>query len=221
MSDSDSFINEVSEEVRRDRLYTYLRRYGWIAILLVVVLVGGAAFNEFRKAQASAQAQALGDAMLDALELEDGAARAAGLAAIEAPAASAAVVSLMTAAEQHEVGESAAAIATLDTLAVNTTVPPIYRDLAALKSLMLQSATGDPAAQRGAFEALAAPGAPFRLLALEQIAHADVAAGDTAAALTTLREIVDDAQVTRGLRERAEGLIVALGESPDAAVVAQ
>ena len=30
MHDSDSFISEVSEEVRRDRLYAALRRYGWL-----------------------------------------------------------------------------------------------------------------------------------------------------------------------------------------------
>ena len=36
MSETDSFIDEVNEEVRRDRLYGALRRYGWIAILAVL-----------------------------------------------------------------------------------------------------------------------------------------------------------------------------------------
>ena len=42
MSDSDSFIDEVTEEVRRDRLFGYFRRYGWIAAVVIVVVVGGA-----------------------------------------------------------------------------------------------------------------------------------------------------------------------------------
>ena len=41
MSDTDSFIEEVTEEVRRDQLYKYVRKYGWIAIALVVGVVGG------------------------------------------------------------------------------------------------------------------------------------------------------------------------------------
>jgi len=32
MSDTDSFINEVTEEVRRDRLYGMFRRWGWFAL---------------------------------------------------------------------------------------------------------------------------------------------------------------------------------------------
>ena len=40
MSDTDSFIDEVNEEVRRDRFYGLLRRYGWIAVVAVVGVVG-------------------------------------------------------------------------------------------------------------------------------------------------------------------------------------
>ena len=42
MSNPDSFINEISEEVRRDRLYALLRRWGWVAALIVIGIVGGA-----------------------------------------------------------------------------------------------------------------------------------------------------------------------------------
>ena len=49
MSDTDSFIEEVSEEVRRDRLFRLFRKYAWLAILLVVLIVAGAALNEYRK----------------------------------------------------------------------------------------------------------------------------------------------------------------------------
>ena len=82
MSNTDSFIEEVNEEVRRDRLYGYLRRYGWIAILAVILIVGGAAWSEYRKAQTRAQAEALGDAMLSALAENDSTNRVTALAAI-------------------------------------------------------------------------------------------------------------------------------------------
>ena len=37
VSNPESFIQEVTEEVRRDRLYSYFRKYGWIPALIVVV----------------------------------------------------------------------------------------------------------------------------------------------------------------------------------------
>ena len=103
MSDTDSFIDEVNEEVRRDRFYFMLKRYGWIAVLAVILLVGGAAWNEYQKAQARAEAETLGDAMFAALSAEDTAARAAAFEKIEAtnPRAGA-MLGLLTAAEQAE-----------------------------------------------------------------------------------------------------------------------
>ena len=105
MSDTDSFIDEVNEEVRRDRFYFMLKRYGWIAVLAVILLVGGAAWNEYQKAQARAEAETLGDAMFAALSAEDTAARASAFEKIEAtnPRAGA-MLGLLTAAEQAEAG---------------------------------------------------------------------------------------------------------------------
>ena len=36
VSNPESFIDEVNEEVRRDRLYQNIRRYGWIAVVVVL-----------------------------------------------------------------------------------------------------------------------------------------------------------------------------------------
>ena len=81
MSNQDSFINEVTEEVRKERLYKLFKRYGWIPAVLIIAIVGGASWNEFRKAQNEAAAQAAGDAILDAFE-GDADTRAAALAEI-------------------------------------------------------------------------------------------------------------------------------------------
>jgi hypothetical protein len=70
MSNTDSFIDEVTEEVRRDRLFGYFRRYGWIPAVVIVALVGGTAYNEWSKAQVAQVAQARGDALLDAWSLK-------------------------------------------------------------------------------------------------------------------------------------------------------
>ena len=84
VSNNDSFIDEVTEEVRRDRLFAAFRKYGWIGLVLVLGVVGGAAWTEWQKAQSASRAQAFGDAMLDAMDLGAPEDRAAAMAAIPA-----------------------------------------------------------------------------------------------------------------------------------------
>ncbi len=210
MSESDSFINEVSEELRRDRLYALLKKYGWIAILAVVLLVGGAAWTEYSRVRDRAAAEATGDALLAALATNDPAARATALDDLTQTGEAAAVGLLITAAAQQEAGDLDAAGATLDALFERSDVPAIYRDLAGFKAAMLGAGT-DVDARRARLETLASPGQPFALLAQEQLALVDLEAGDQDAAVTRLTAIVQDAGVTQGLRDRAQTLMVALG----------
>lgn len=211
MSDTDSFITEVSEEVRKDQLFGYVKKYGWIAITLIFVLVGGAAYSEWTKAQDRAASQAAGDALLDALEQDDIAARAVALAEVTSDGPAAAVSGLLTAAAQQNAGDLAGAKATLDGLATNDVIPLAYRDVAVFKSAMIGVEGIDSAERRELLQSLATPGLPYRLLAMEQIAIMDVASDDTDAAIAGLRAILEDAAVSRGLRDRAQTLMVALG----------
>ncbi len=217
MSDTDSFISEVSEEVRKDALYGYVKRYGWIAVLLIVGLVGGAGYVEWTKAQDRAAAEATGDALLAALNETDMEMQAQLLTEVPADGADAAVVALLTAAAQQEAGDGDAALATLTALSNNLEVPQIYRDVAVFKSTLIDVEGSDPAERRQTLQSLASPGLPFRLLAQEQLALLDIADGNTDAAIETLRGIIEDAEVTRGLRDRSQTLIVALGEEPEPA----
>ncbi len=215
LSNSDSFIDEVNDEVRRDKLYGLLRRYGWIAVIAVVALVGGAAYIEYSKSQERARAQALGDGMLAAMGNPDRAARAGDLQAITlSTPASAAVVGLLTAAEQVSADADAAAIETLETLAMDGDVPELYRQIAQFKALTLEGADADPAARRQALEAMAQPGNPLRLLAAEQLALINIQDGDPAAAIAAYQAILSDAEVTADLQQRALQVIVALGGEP-------
>ena len=216
MSDTDSFIDEVTEELRRDQLYKNLRKYGWIAVLLVLLVVGGAAFSEYRKAQARSQAQAMGDALFAALDADTSEGRAAALSGIDptSPEA-AAVLGLLEAAEQADAGNVDAAVASLDAVAVVAEAPEMYRRIAQFKSLTLQAETLPAADRRIGFEALAQPGSPLRMLAEEQLALISLAEGDTDAAIAAFQSILTDAEVTADLQQRALQVMVALGGEPD------
>lgn len=215
MSDTDSFIEEVTEEVRRDRLFALMRRWGWIPVLLVIAIVGGTAWREYSKATATAEAQAFGDAILSALEADTPEARIAGLDGIEAPVpGGAAVLRLLTAAEAGSSGDDAASVAALQAVADDAEVPQIYRQIASYKALTRGAAALSAEDRRAGLEALAIPGQPLRLLAEEQLALLEVDAGETEAALARLARIAEDAEATAGLRRRASQLIVALGGTP-------
>lgn len=216
MSDTDSFIDEVTEEVRRDRLFALFRRYGWIAGLVVVLIVGGAAWNEYRKAQAARAAQSLGDALIAALEQDAPESRVSALARIDAGTPlGTAVVEFTLANAQVAAGEVDAAIGVLERIAVNGDLPEIYRQIAAFKALGLQSGESTAQTRREGYEALARPGAPLRLLAEEQLAMIEVETGATEAAIARLQGIIDDAETTRSLTERAVQAITALGGTPE------
>ena len=216
MSDVDSFIDEVTEEVRRDRLYLLLRRWGWVGVLAVIVIVGGAAFNEYRKARDASQAQALGDAILAAMEKNDPSERATGLGGIAAQSVGEqAIVSFLLSGSLAEAGSEPQAVEQLNAIAVQGELPELYRAIAGFKALLLQTDSMPAAERRQQFEALAAPGAPLRLLAEEQLALIDLSEGDTQAALDRLQSIRQDAEVSVDLQQRAAQLIVALGGTPE------
>ena len=216
MSDTDSFIDEVTEEVRRDRLFATFRRYGWIAVLLIVVIVGGASYNEYRKATERAAAQSLGDDIIAALARNEPSGRAAALDQIKATTpGGTAVLQFMISAAQSNSDQVEAAVAGLNEVARNGELPEIYRQIAGFKALTLQAETLSAAERRLQFEALARPGAPLRLLAEEQLALIDISEGQGDAAISRLQAILSDAEASTDLQQRAAQVIVALGGVPE------
>ncbi|MGB8812148.1 MAG: hypothetical protein WCC57_03090 [Paracoccaceae bacterium] len=209
MSNPESFIDEVTEEVRRDRLFATFRKYGWIGILIVVLTVGGAAYSEWQKARKSAEAQAFGDALLTALEAETPEARKAALATVPASGDRDAILQLILASDPAE--DHVGALAALDKVAGDAALPNSYRDLAVLRRVILAGAEMPIADRRAALDPIAAPGRPFRPLALEQMAYLLVEAGDKPAAIAALQALSQDQEAPAGLRQRATQMIVALG----------
>ncbi len=216
MSDSDGFIEEVTEELRRDQMLAKLKRYGWIAVLAVLLIVGGAAFSEYRKAQTRAQSEALGDAVLAALENEDAAVRVNALAEITAsdPQA-AAVLAMLTASEQLAADDLDGAIGNLNAVATDGDIAQVYRQIAQFKALTLQADTLDASDRKQGFEALGAAGGSLRLMAQEQLALIAIQEDDITTAIATYQSILSDAQVTPDLQQRALQVIVALGGEPE------
>ncbi len=216
MSDTDSFIDEVSEEIRREKLFKTFRKYGWIGIALVVIVVGGTGYREYSRAAEKSASEAFGSDVLAALQQNDPSARVAQLDTITAPnAAAGAMIAMLQAAELSSDREGAAAAAKLEAAALNSDLDNMYRDILNFKRLTTPESGLENNERRMGFEQLATPGNPLRLLAEEQLALLDLASGDTEAAVNRLFMILEDSELTQGLRQRAGQLMIALGQDPN------
>lgn len=209
MSNPDSFIEEVTEEVRRDRLFALFRKYGWIGAVVVLGIVGGAAYTEWQKVQAENRAQAFGDAVLDALDLGAPEDRSEALAAVATDGDQTGILQLLLASDPD--ADRAGTLAALDALAADASQPQSYRDLATLRRVIVAGAEMPVADRRAALDPIAAPGRPFRTLALEQLAYLLVEEGNTDAAIAALTALTVDQEAPAGLRARAGQVVVALG----------
>ncbi len=216
MSDTDSFIDEVSEEIRREKLFKTFRKYGWIGVALVVLVVGGTGYREYSRAAEKTASETFGSSVLEALQENDPSARVAQLDTITAPNASGgAMIAMLQAAELASDKDGAGAAAKLEAAAVSGDLDQMYRDILNFKRLTVDESGIDAGERRMGFEQLATPGNPLRLLAEEQLALLDLTAGDSAAAVNRLSMILEDAELTQGLRQRAGQLMIALGQDPN------
>lgn len=215
MSDTDSFIEEVSEEVRRDRLYNFLRKYAWVGVLTVLTIVGGTAFLEFKKATAKSKAEEVGSAVMKALEGSDEKERAKLLANIEVTNPEVkSIVAMLKAAEETTLQNYAAASKSLKAISEDLSTAQIYRDIAEFKFLLLSHDRIEDSLLLTGFEELASAGNPFRLLAEEQIAIIKLKNRENDAAVAKLRSILEDAELTDTIRQRVTQLLISLGIDP-------
>lgn len=209
MSNSDNFIDEVADELRRERLFRALKRYGWIGVLVAVAVVAGAAWTEWQRSGDRTSSRQFGDALVAALAAPTPDARRAALAEAPVGGTREAVVELLLASDPAQ--DKPATIAALDGVIADDALPPLYRDLAVLRKVVVSGADMPLADRRAALDPIAAPGRPYRPLALEQIAYLQIEAGETEAAIAALKSLTTDQQATPALRQRASQMVVALG----------
>ena len=216
MSDTDSFLQEVSEELRRDKLYRNMRKYGWIGLLLVVIIVGGAAYREYQKSQAAEKAQLFGTNIIKALNEKKSVDRISKLLEIKAPSENAkAVLAMLVSAEANNEEASIQELSKLADVVDDLDVEAHYRDLLNFKILLGSAEKMGLEERKSAFLKLSEPGNPFRLLAEEQIVLIELEQGNIDGAVEKISKILLDAELTVVLRNRATQMMIALGKYPE------
>ena len=214
MSNNESFIQEVSEEVRRDRLYRILKKWGWIGIAVIVALVGGASFNEWNKDSKMNSARNLGDRVLsavankDPIELKD--------IEISNISQDMFIKNLLSAILLSDNKLDASKMA-LEEIRDIPGITKTYRELNAFKLGLLVLKEGNLTSDErfSVFEGLVEPGSPFRLLAKEQQALILIEQGKLELAIKALTEISVDSETTASLKRRVTQLRISLGGDPN------
>lgn len=214
---NDSFIDEVTDELRRDKLFGFFRRYGWIAILIILGIVGGAIWREWSLSHERQEAQAWGDAILAAQASGDPAA----LTKVDPDGSSGrrALATLLAAGQWAESGGTDAAVEALRTLAGDNESDGVLKELAQLKLVMLTGSSMDAAEKDEILTRLSRAGAPFELLGLEQKAVALLEAGREEDAVTLIRQIQKKEGQSAALRQRLSDMMIVLTGEPESAAV--
>jgi len=209
MSETDSFIAEVTEDVRRDRLFGLFRRFGWIPAALIVIIVSGTAYNEWSKSKADKLAQVRGDALLAAMDTVDEVARASALNEIASQGSENIVAQMLAAGAKDE-----NSINFLNAVIENTDQPEYIRDLAKLKLTMIPGAQTKEQKLK-TLDILSQPGGIYRNAAVEILVAFELELGNLNKAIEFLKSHIQDAEASRAQVQRMAELLVALGSEPD------
>lgn len=201
-------FREIDEEVRRDKAAAFWNKYGnWLIALAVIAVAGMGAWQYWlhRENQAS---QAMGARLEAALKSSrDGNASEAETIlkdlAATAPAGYRQIARFRLAAETAK-GDATAGAAAFDGLANDTTLAPLYRDLARLRAGMLRVDLVPYAELRTTLEPLATAQGAWRHSAREMLGIAAMKADLYEDAGRWFDAIVTDPQVPQVLRQRTE-----------------
>jgi len=208
VSETDSFIQEVTDEVRQDRMFRLWKKYSPYGIGAVIAIVAVTAGMNWMKHREIEQARQTGGAFLasDIASVED---QEVLLVSVEGSAE--ALARLRLAAATADSGDTEGAAALYREVADDARLGPLYTDLARLQAVRVSAATIGRDEAEAELAPLTAEDAPYRMLALELRAAIRLNAGDTEAAHADLNEIIGNPAATRESTERALALLLSSG----------
>jgi hypothetical protein len=218
----DSFIREVNEELRSDRLRFVWRRFSRVIIAVAVLIVlGTAAYSAYRY-WASNQASDTGDKFIAALALADQNKPDEALAALTAIEKNGhgdypLLAQMRAATLLAQKGDKAGAIAAFSAIGKDSSAPAVIQDAARIRAGFLLVETGTYEQVSAEVEEMAVPSNSFRGSAREVLGLAAYKAGNFAKAREWFQAIADDAQSPRNIANRAQmmlDIITASGKAP-------
>jgi hypothetical protein len=214
--DNETFYREVDEELRRDQLVDYWKRYGKLVIAGVVLLIAALGGIIWWMNQREIKAGERGETLITAFEDVSSGNRSAAQAKLDTLANSGVVgyraASLLTQADMaSDANQTAKAIALFKQVADDGSLAQPYRDVATVRMTALQFDTLPPQQVIARLKPLAVPGAPWFGSAGEMVASAYLKLNQPAQAGKLFAAIARDKKVPDSLRSRAQQMAGSLG----------
>ena len=216
-------FDEVSEDLRAERVRRLLGRYGFPLIVAAVLIVAGAAGWQAWQYRQRDSRETVGAQFLTAMQQASAPAGSPDRAqaertfseiAVNGPSGYRTLARLREAAAKATGGDLPGALALWDQVSADEGADRDLRRLADLLWVQHQVDAGEPALVEGRIVPLIAPNEPWRPLALECQAWLKLRTGDKAGAAASLREIVAMPAAPNGVKARAAGLLSRLGDAP-------
>lgn len=211
----DEFIREVDEELQREKLTELGKRYGWIALAAAVGVVlataGWVGWQRWQEHRRLAEAERFA---LAETQAGSGGPEAVGALLDFARGASPGFAALARLQAAARAEDDKVALEALEAVAADPGSDPLLRDAALLMAASRRLGGGDPLALARSLEPLAVDGGPWRHVARQLLAAAQLEAGAREQAIASLRRIVEDGEAPFALRSRAVELLDALGAPP-------
>lgn len=220
--ENDSFIREVNEQLRSEKMHKFWQRYGAGIIGAAVLVVLGAAGAGIYEYWTTSKANASSDQFSSALKLvEEGKSdeALAAFAAIEKEGhGSYPVLAKFRAAAVHaEKGDTAAAIAAFTAIGNDNAVPNVFRDTAKIRAGWLMVDTASYEEVSGLVEVLSSDTHSMRGSAREILGLSAYKQGDFEKAKQWFELLANDAQTPRNVNSRVQILLDNIAASGKAA----
>jgi len=209
-------FQEIDEDVRRERLQKLWKRYAnyiiGAALAIVLAVVAGVGWRQYRERQNIAEAQQFLDAMDMAGRGDAQGARIAFAAlADHSGTGYATLARLQEAGLAAKGGDVPATVKIYEQIAADTRVDATFRDLASMLIVQHTIDTGDPAQLNQRLAPLMAEGNSWHYSATELAALLARRTGDSAKAKELYTKLADDLQAPRDMRARATEMLAIIG----------
>lgn len=214
--DSDVFLREVDEELRRDQMRGFVARWGkWIiaAVVLFLAAIGGyLLWENHQRGVADKQAEDFTTVLTDvsAGKVKGGDARLDRIAR-EGTTAYQTEAQLLKAGLAVEAGKDADAINIYRSIAGNDDLPQPYRDAALVRQTALEYDKLQPQAVIDRLKPLAVKGNPWFGTAGEMVGIAYMRQGKTQLASPIFDALAKDEKVPNSIRQRVNEIALSLG----------
>lgn len=220
-NETDTFVQEVNEGLRQDRVLLFLRKYGpylmAAAAALVLGLVGWVVWKDQRLQAARGQSEAFMAALEQAEQSNLDAAKAEFERLREDGPRTYRVMSRMQhAAILQQQGDLEAALAEFEA-AAEAASDPLMRDTALLRAAYIAAETQDFTALQGRLQPLTTSDSRLSFLARELLAVEAWEAGDTGLARETFEALSLAFDAPETVQQRAQLALAVLGPAPASA----